>query len=188
MQQAMARLQERRKITIRPINMRHFAAEVRGITTVYNDAWSDNWGFVPITDAESQHLAATLKLAVIPELTLMAERDGEMVGCFVAIPDLNQIFRHMNGRMTPWGLLRFLYQRRRIPIVRVAMLGVKKRYRRLGIDLLLLAEAWKQAPGRSVAGGELGWVLEENRLMVQALEEVGAHPYKRYRLYQQELV
>jgi GNAT superfamily N-acetyltransferase len=188
LQQAMARLQERRKITIRPINMRDFTAEVRRITTVYNDAWSDNWGFVPITEAESQRLASELKLAVIPELTLMAERDGEPVGCFVAIPDLNQVFRHLNGRLTPWGLLRFLYQRRRIPIVRVAMLGVKKRYRRLGIDLLMLAEAWKQAPKRGVQGGELGWVLEDNRLMVQALEEMGARPYKRYRLYQKDLL
>jgi GNAT superfamily N-acetyltransferase len=188
LQQAMARLQERRKITIRPINMRDFTAEVRRITDVYNDAWSDNWGFVPITEAESQRLASELKLAVIPELTLVAERDGEPVGCFMAIPDLNQIFRHLNGRLTPWGLLRFLYQRRRIPIVRVAMLGVKKRYRRLGIDLLMLAKVWQQAPKRGIQGGELGWVLEDNRLMVQALEEIGAHPYKRYRLYQKDLV
>jgi GNAT superfamily N-acetyltransferase len=187
LQQAMARLQERRNITIRTINMRDFAAEVLRITAVYNDAWSDNWGFVPITDAEAQHMAATLKLAVIPELTLVAERDGEQVGCFVAIPDLNHIFRHLNGRLTPWGLLRFLYQRRRIPIVRVAMLGVKKHYRRLGIDLLMLAEAWKQAPKRGVQGGELGWVLEDNRLMVQSLHQMEAHPYKRYRLYQKDL-
>ena len=188
MQQAMARLQERRNITIRTINMQDLRAEVRRITTVYNDAWSDNWGFVPITEAESLHMASELKLAILPELTLVAERDGEPIGCFVAIPDLNHIFRHMNGRLTPWGLLRFLYQRRRIPIVRVAMLGVKKRYRRLGIDLLLLAEAWKQAPKRGVQGGELGWVLEDNRLMIQALEELGTYPYKRYRLYQKDFV
>jgi GNAT superfamily N-acetyltransferase len=188
LQQAMARLQERRNITIRTINMQDLRAEVRRITAVYNDAWSDNWGFVPITEAESLHMASELKLAILPELTLVAERDGEPIGCFVALPDLNQIFRHMHGRLTPWGLLRFLYQRRRIPIVRVAMLGVKKRYRRLGIDLLLLAEAWKQAPKRGVQGGELGWVLADNRLMVQALEELGSRPYKRYRLYQQDFV
>jgi hypothetical protein len=67
------------------------------------------------------------------------------------------------------------------------MLGVKKRYQRLGIDLLLLAEVWKQALKRGVTGGELGWVLADNRLMVQALEEVGATPCKRYRLYQKAL-
>jgi GNAT superfamily N-acetyltransferase len=183
----MARLQERRKVTLRPINMRDFAAEVARITAIYNDAWSDNWSFVPITDAEAQHMATALKLAVIPELTLLAEINAEPVGCFVAIPDLNQIFRRLRGHLTPWGLLYFLVQRRRIRTIRVAMLGVKKRYRRLGIDLLLLAEAWKQAPKRHVAYSELGWVLEDNRLMVQALEEVGAQPYKRYRVYQKDL-
>jgi hypothetical protein len=184
LQQAMARLQERRKVTLRPINMRHFKTEVARITAIYNDAWSDNWGFVPITDAEAQHMATELRLAVIPELTLLAEINGEPVGCFVAIPDLNQIFRHLRGHLRPWGLLRFLYQRRRIDTVRVAMMGVKKRYRRLGIDLLLYAEAWKQAPSRGVRHGELGWILEDNYLMVRALGELEAQPYKRYHLYQ----
>jgi GNAT superfamily N-acetyltransferase len=183
----MARLQERRKVTLRLINMRDFKAEVQRITAVYNDAWSDNWGFVPITDAEAQHMASVLKLAVIPELTLFAEINGEPVGCLVAIPDLNQVLRHLHGHLTPWGLVRFLYQRRRISMVRVAIMGVKKRYRRLGIDLLLYAEAWKQAPKYGVKAGEFAWILEENRLMVRALEEVGAQPYKRYRLYQKNL-
>jgi GNAT superfamily N-acetyltransferase len=154
------------------------------ITEIYNDAWSENWGFVPITAAEAQHMATGLRLAVIPELTLLAEIQGEPVGCFVAIPDLNEIFRHLRGHLTPWGLLRFWYQRRRIRTVRVAMLGVKKRHQRLGIDLLLLAEVWKQAGTRNVLQGELAWILESNQPMVRAAEDLGAHPYKRYRLYQ----
>jgi GNAT superfamily N-acetyltransferase len=187
LQQALARLQERRNVTVRPVNMRDFQAEVARITAIYNEAWSDNWGFVPITEAEAQHLASTLKLAVIPELTLLAEVDGQDVGCFVAIPDLNRVLRRLNGRLTPWGLARFLYQRRRIDTVRVAMMGVKKRYRRLGIDLLFTAEIWKQALKRGIRHGELAWILEDNRLMTRALEEVEAKPYKRYRLYQKGL-
>lgn len=187
LQQAMARLQERRKVIIRPVNMRDFQADVARITAVYNDAWNDNWGFVPITDAEAQHMASALKLAVIPDLTLLAEVNGEPVGCFVALPDLNQALRHLKGHLTPWGLLRFFYQRRRIDTVRVAMMGVKKRYRRLGIDLLLAAEIWKQASQHGIVHGEMSWVLEDNRLMIRALEEVDARPYKRYRLYQKNL-
>jgi GNAT superfamily N-acetyltransferase len=184
LQQAIARLQERRKVTMRPINMRDFRTDVAHITAIYNDAWSDNWGFVPITDAEAQHMASVLKLAVIPEITLLAEIKGEPVGCFVAIPDLNQALRHLHGHLTPWGLVRFFYQRRRIDTVRVAMMGVRKRYRRLGIDLLLYAEAWKHAPKRGIFHGELAWILEDNELMIRALKEVDAQPYKRYRLYQ----
>ena len=187
LQQTTARLQERRKVTIRPVDMRHFRAEVACITAVYNDAWSDNWGFVPITDAEAQHMASALRLAVIPALTMLAEIDGEPVGCFMAIPDLNQALRHLRGHLTPWGLIRFFYQRRRIDTLRVAMMGVKKRYRRLGIDLLFLAEVWKQAPARGFLHGELAWILEDNRLMLRALEALDAQPYKRYRLYQKDV-
>jgi GNAT superfamily N-acetyltransferase len=185
---AMTRLQERQQVTIRPVNMRHFETEVAHITAIYNDAWSDNWGFVPITNAEAHHMAKTLKLAVLPELTLLAEINGEPVGCFVAIPDLNRILRHLHGRLTPWGLVRFLYQRRRIDTVRVAIMGVRKCYRRLGIDLMLFAESWHQAQKCGISQAEMAWVLEDNRVMIRVLEVVGAHPYKRYRLYQKSLV
>jgi GNAT superfamily N-acetyltransferase len=168
--------------------MRDFNAEVTRITAIYNEAWSDNWGFVPITKAGAQHLAKNLKLAVIPELALIAEVNGEPVGCFVAIPDMNQALQHLHGRLTPWGLLRFFYHRRRIDTLRVAMIGVNKRYRRLGIDILLLAHVWEQIPPLGFIHGELAWVLEDNELMTRAIAEVDAKPYKRYRLYQKEVV
>ncbi len=186
MTQMIARLRARRKVTIRPINMRDFTAEVLRITAVYNDAWSHNWGFVPITKAEAQHMAKALKLAVIPEFTLLAEIDGEPVGCFVAIPDLNRLLRHMHGHLTPWGLLYFLSQRRRIDTVRVAMMGVKQRYRRLGIDSLMLAAAWDAASTRILRYGELAWILEDNALMIRAIEAIGGKVSKRYRLYQKD--
>jgi len=185
--QLVERLQTRRRVTIRPINMRDFSAEVMQITAIYNDAWSDNWGFVPITDAEAQHMAQDLRLAVRPELALLAEIDGEAVGCFVAIPDLNQILQRLRGHLTPWGLVRFWYQRQRLDTVRIAIMGVKKRYRRLGLDLMLYVECWQQAATLGVVRGEAGWVLEDNYLMVRALEELGACAYKRYRLYQKNL-
>lgn len=187
LQHVIRRLQERRKVTLRTIDMRNFAAEVAHITAVYNDAWRDNWGFVPISDAEAHHLATSLRLAVMPKLTILAEIERQPVGCFVAIPDLNQALRHLRGRLTPWGLLRFFYARRRIDTVRVAMMGVKQRYQRLGIDLLMLAEAWQQASTLNIRRGELAWVLEDNEPMVRALQEVEAQPYKRYRLYQKDV-
>jgi GNAT superfamily N-acetyltransferase len=187
LQHVMRRLQERRKVTLRTIDMRHFTAEVAQITAIYNDAWRDNWGFVPISDAEARHMANALRLAIMPKLTILAEIERQPIGCFVAIPDLNQALRHLRGRLTPWGLVRFFYARRRINTVRVAMLGVKQRYQRLGIDLLMLAEAWQQASTLNVWRGELAWVLEDNEPMVRALQEIEAQPYKRYRLYQKDV-
>ena len=186
--QLVDRLQARRHLTIRPINMRDFQAEVACIMAIYNDAWNDHWGFVPMTDAEAQYLAQELRLAVIPEMALVAELDGELVGCCIALPDLNQIFKHMRGHLTPWGLVRFWYQRRRLDTLRIAIMGVKKRYQRLGIDLMLYVEGWKQAATLGIVRGEGSWVLEDNHLMIRALEELGAFVCKRYRLYQKNLV
>jgi GNAT superfamily N-acetyltransferase len=186
--QLVERLQRRRLITIRPLNMRDFQAEVVRIMAIYNDAWSDNWGFVPMSAAEAQHLAQDLRLAVIPEMALVAELDGEVVGCFIALPDLNQIFKRMHGHLTPWGLIRFWYRRHRLDTLRIAIMGVKKQCQRLGIDVMLYVESWKQAAKLGIVRGEAGWVLEDNHLMIRALEALGAFPYKRYRLYQKELV
>ena len=181
------RLRSRRNVTVRPINMRDFKADVYRITDIYNEAWSANWGFVPITEAEAEHMAKSLKLAVIPELALIAEVDGEAVGCFVAVPDLNPALKRMHGRLTPWGLVSFLYHRYRTDTIRVAMVGVKKRYRRLGIDLLLLDRVWELAPPKGFRRAELAWVLEDNELMTRAIDQVGGILYKRYRLYQKAL-
>jgi GNAT superfamily N-acetyltransferase len=181
------RLRSRRHVTVRSINRRDFQADVRRITDIYNEAWSANWGFVPITEAEAAHMAKSLKLAVIPELTLIAEVDGEPVGCFVAIPDLNPALKRMHGRLTPWGLVRFFYHRYRTDTIRVAMFGVKRRYRRLGIDLLLLDRIWALAPPKGFTRAELAWILEDNELITHAIEQIGGIPYKRYRLYQKAL-
>ena len=183
---AIERLRSRRNVTVRTLNMRDLTTDVRHIAEIYNEAWSANWGFVPISEAEAEHMAKSLKLAIIPELALMAEVDGEPVGCFVAIPDLNPALKRMHGRLTPWGLVSFLYHRYRTDTIRVAMMGVKRRYRRLGIDLLMLDRVWQLAPPKGFRRAELAWVLADNELMTRAIEEVGGGAYKRYRLYQKD--
>lgn len=182
------RLRSRRNVTVRTLNMRDFAADVHRITEIYNEAWSANWGFVPITEAEAEHMAKSLKLAIIPELALIAEVNGAPVGCFVALPDLNPALKRMHGRLTPWGLVSFLYHRFHTHRIRVAMVGVKQRYRRLGIDLLLLDRVWQSAPPKGYTQAELAWILEDNELITRAIEQIGGIPYKRYRLYQKDLV
>jgi GNAT superfamily N-acetyltransferase len=113
----------------------------------------------------------------------MAEIDGQPVACFVAIPDFNQVLRRLRGRLTPWGILRVAWQRRRIDTIRVVLLGVKKAYRGRGIDMSLLMEIWKRRPKQGLHW-ELGWILEDNYLMIRIMEQIGAVAYKRYRLYQ----
>jgi len=185
--EAAGKLKSRPPVSIRPINMRELETEAVRIASIYNEAWSDNWGFVPITEAEARYLAQQLKAAVLPELSLLAEVNDQAIACFVSIPDLNQAIRPLNGRLTPWGLLYVGARRRRIDTVRVALLGVRKQYRGLGIDLRLLMEIWKQRPRQRIHW-ELGWVLEDNYSMIRILQEIGAVAYKRYRLYQKTFV
>ena len=138
---------------------------------------------MPVTEAEARHLARNLQRALLPELSFLAETDGQPIACAVCVPDLNQILRKLDGRMTPWGVLRLAVQRRRIDTIRVAFLGVKKEYRGFGIDLSLLMEIWKRRPKHGVHW-ELAWILEDNYLMIRSLQRTGAVAYKRYRLYQ----
>jgi len=181
--EASSKLMSRPPVSIRPINMRELEAEALRIASIYNEAWSDNWGFVPITEAEARHLARQLEEAILPDLSLLAEIDGQPVACFVSIPDLNQVIRPLNGRLTPWGLLSARARRRRIDTVRVALLGVTKPFRGQGIDLRLLMEIWKKRATQRLHW-ELAWVLEDNHAMIRILQEIGAAAYKRYRLYQ----
>jgi len=181
--EASSRLRSRPPVSIRSINMRELEAEALRIVSIYNEAWTDNWGFVPVTEAEARHLAHQLEDAILPDLSLVAEVDGQAVACFVSIPDLNQVIRPLNGRLTPWGLVYAGVRRRRIDTVRVAMLGVKRAYRGQAIDLRLLMEIWKQR-ARQRLHWELAWVLEDNYPMIRVLQAIGAVAYKRYRLYQ----
>jgi len=181
--EAGARLKSRPSVTVRPIEMRNLEADALRIASIYNEAWSDNWGFVPITEAETRYLARDLKEIVLPELSFVAETDGQPIACFVSIPDFNQVLRRLCGRLTLWPLARIALHRRRIDTIKVALLGVKKAYRGLAIDMSLLMEIWKRLPSQAIHW-EMGWVLEDNYSMIQIMQQIGAVPYKRYRLYQ----
>ncbi len=112
---------------------RDMAAEVRRFMDVYNEAWGDNWGFVPITDAEVEFQAKNLKQVIDEDWAFMAEKDGEVVGAALTLPDINQVMAKLNGRLLPFGWVRFLLGRRKIDQLRVFALGVKHDYRHTGV-------------------------------------------------------
>jgi GNAT superfamily N-acetyltransferase len=179
--------QERNGVTIRPLAMRHFEAEVARAFQVYNAAWSDNWGFVPMTEAEFHFAAKNLKLLVDPALALLAEKDGQAIGFALALPDYNPVLQRLRGRLWPLGWLRLLRSKRRLPKVRVLVLGVLEEYRRRGIDVLLYHACFRNGMPLGYTQCECSWILEENRLMRRALERMGAVVTKRYRIYEKAL-
>jgi GNAT superfamily N-acetyltransferase len=175
-------------ITIRNMRKRDMAAEVRRFMDVYNEAWGDNWGFVPITDAEVEFQAKNLKQVLDEEWTFMAEKDGEVVGAALTLPDVNQVMANMNGRLLPFGWAKFLLGKRKIDRLRVFALGVKHDYRHTGVAAGLYLEHVKVAmrPGK-IQWGEMGWILETNRPMNRAMEGMGGKIVKKYRLYERSL-
>ncbi|HET6679843.1 MAG TPA: hypothetical protein VFG84_01470 [Gemmatimonadaceae bacterium] len=183
---AAAMLEERYGIRIRDLNLRDFRAEVGRVKVLYNACWERNWGFIPMTDAEIDHLAKEFRPVVIPELVPFAEAaDGTPIGFGLALPDLNQVLRaNRNGRVVP-GAARILWglKRRTIRRARVALLGVLPEYRRIGLDAVLYHRIWTRAGHRGIYWGEGGWVLEDNPSMRHGLERMRFSAYKTLRLY-----
>lgn len=181
-------VRKRRKVTIRPLNMKKlFNEEIELIKTVYNDAWTRNWGFVPWTEAELEHTAKDLKKAVVPDMVLLAFVDGEIAGFSLALPDLNLALRHIRGRLFPFGLFKVLWHARKIDIVRVLALGVRKKFQGLGLDALFYYETYVRGKKNGFNRGEFSWILEDNLPMRNALENWGARIYKTYRMYDKKL-
>jgi len=175
-------------IAIRNMRKREMEAEVARFMDVYNEAWGDNWGFVPITDAEVEFQAKNLKQVIDEDWAYMAEKDGEVVGAALTLPDINQVLAKLNGRLLPFGWLRFLLGRRKIDQLRVFALGVKHDYRHSGVAAGLYLKHLETAarPG-TIDGGEMGWILETNGPMNRAMEGMGGKVVKRYRIYEKAL-
>jgi GNAT superfamily N-acetyltransferase len=178
-------IRQRQGITLRPLNMKDFQGEVERIKELYNAAWEKNWGFVPMTDREIDHLAEQFKPVVIPELVPMAEKDGKLIGFGIALPDLNVVFRrHRSGRLFPMIIdLLWSLKMRRIRRARILLLGVRPDYRGKGVDAMLYHWIWTRSGERQIYWGEAGWILEDNPAMNAGLEKMTFRVYKTYRLY-----
>jgi GNAT superfamily N-acetyltransferase len=181
------RVQKRANVVIRPLDIDDFQEDVRRAFSVYNQAWARNWGFVPMSEEQFSHMAGELRPVVWPDLALVAEVDGEAVGFSLALPDLNPVFKKMKGRLFPFGLFTFLMGRRSIRSLRIITLGVVPEHRRKGIEMLLIYQTIVNGQRRGIKHGELSWVLEDNVLLRQTVERLGAEHYKTYRIYEKSL-
>jgi GNAT superfamily N-acetyltransferase len=174
-------------LTIRPINLKKLNDEVMLVKEVYNGAWQNNWGFVPLTDEEMNLMVKKMKPLVVPDLALFAEIGNKTVGFALALPDYNFVLKRINGRLGPLGLLKFLYYSRKIEAIRVLLLGVKAEYRKRGIETLLYVELFRRGQAKGYRWGEMSWILEDNHLMQKGIEAVGGRRYKTYRIFQSPL-
>jgi hypothetical protein len=175
------------QLHVRPINLRHFDEELKIIKEVYNQAWSRNWGFVPLTDEEINLLAKELKPLVVPDLVLFAYWGEEPVGFSVSLPDYNEVLKHLNGKIGLLGVFKFLYYSKKINKIRVMLLGVKHAFQKKGVEGLLYIETFKRGIRKGYHRAECSWILEENVLMQHGIEAMGGRRYKCYRIYEAPL-
>ncbi len=174
-------------VRVRSMRKSDLEAEIGRFMEVYNEAWGPNWGFVPITAEEVAFQARNLKPILMEEWAMIAEREGEVVGAALTLPDINQVLAKMRGRLLPTGWWHFLTGRRRIDAVRVFALGVRPQYQHLGVAAALYVRHRETADRMPQKGGETGWILETNEAMNRAMEGMGGEVVKRYRIYERAL-
>ena len=184
-------LQERLKrndVTVRKIDMKNFKAEAHGLKEVYNKAWDSNTGFVPMTSHEFDHMAKDLKLILDPDFCLVAERNGELIGFALAIPDINPILKTIKkGRLLPFGIFKLLRMKKKIKGIRIMTLGVVDGYRKMGIEACLYGLIIKAFQEKNYEYAEASWTLDHNDLINKAIERINGVPYRKYRILEKSI-
>ncbi len=183
-QAILEKIRERNGIRLRTLNMKDFAAEIQRVKEVYNLAWSRNWGFVPFTEEEIDHLACQLKKILDPDLVLFAEIGDRPIGFSMALPDINQALKKINGRLFPFGLFKLLWHSRKIDSVRVLTMGVIPEYQNKGIAAMFNVEMFRNGVKKGYVRADLSWILEDNIVTIRALQRMGGKIYKKYRIYE----
>ncbi len=178
---------KRRGAVIRPVDLKKFDEEVKKVKEVYNNAWSKNWGFVPLTDDEINHIAKGLKQIVVPDIALFAEVNGKPIGFSLSVPDINQALKHLNGKLFPFGIFKLMREMKKITMIRVLIMGLIHEYRLSGIDAAFYYYTIKNGLAKGYSAAELGWVLEDNEPMKRVAENLGSKAYKKYRIYTKKL-
>jgi GNAT superfamily N-acetyltransferase len=179
----------RGRVTVRPVNLARWHEELAFVRRCYNEAWAGNWGFVPWTDRELEALAKELKPLIDPRLAFVGEVDGQAAAISIAVPDANEALKLARGRLFPLGLVKILW---RVKVVgcrraRVLALGVLPKYRRLGLDGLLIQRTIQNGIRLGYQRAEVGWILEDNEAMLQPLTHIDARRTKVYRVYDRAL-
>jgi hypothetical protein len=181
-------------IRIREIDKSKFAEESRLILNLLNEAWSDNWGYVPLTEAEIAYAGKKLKPIIFNELVRVAEVDGEPVAFMLTIPDINELTRDLNGELFPFNFIKLLWRLRkpRTRRVRVPLMGVAKKlhHSRMASQLAFMMIEFTRRDAVSKYGathGEFGWILEDNKGMLSIAQLPGAKVNHRYRMFERAL-
>jgi hypothetical protein len=180
-------------IKVRRLDFKHYNEEIRMVTRIFNDAWAGNWGFVPLTEIETEYLAKSLKPLIKPAFTAVVERDGEPVGFLIALPNLNEAIRDLGGKLLPFGVFKLLWRLhvQGVKTARVPLMGVKRSAAKdvIGglLPFLMIDQVRREGVKTGLTHIELSWILEDNLPMRRMIESLGASPYKTYRVFERAI-
>lgn len=180
-------------VTVRPLDTKRFDEEMATLRDIFNDAWADNWGFVPFTEAEFKDLGHSLRVLISPELIQIAEVGGKPVAFIAALPNVNEVIRGFKGKLAPFNWVKLLWNLKvRFPKTsRVPLMGVRRSFHNTplgpGLAFLVIDAVRHHLVARGVQQVELSWILEDNDGMRNIIETIGGRDYKRYRVYEKHL-
>jgi hypothetical protein len=181
------------EVKSRHIDMKNFERDLRIVVDVFNDAWSDNWCFVPYTDAELLRMGEEMKLIAIPQLSYITEVDGEPAAVAVALPNVNEVIRDLGGKLKPAGMAKLLWRLKVVgpKTARLALLGIRKKYRNVrkyaGLSTYIYTKMNRAGRDVGIQWGELSWTDEDNSPVNVGIRFMGGKIYKRYRVYERAL-
>ncbi len=174
-------------IQIKKLDLKRLDEAVEYIGVIFNEAWNENWGHVPLTEGQIEDLKDELKYVVEPKLTYLAFLDGECIGFSLSVKDANPALKKANGRLFPFGLVRMLLELRKVSRLRTIAMGVLKEHRNKGLDILFYLNTIEEGIAMGYRESECSIIVETNDRMINALEDLQAERYKTYRFYQKEL-
>lgn len=175
-------------LKIRPMNLKNMKAEIKIIKDIYNQAWKNNWGFIPLSEEEFAAMGKDLKMILDTNYAHVAEINGEPVGFSVGIPNINELIKNDNGKLFPFGLIKILWGKKKTKGLRTALMGVLPEWQGKGIDAVLHQRSIRNGLESDVnKESELSWILETNTEMIRVAERIGGKYDKTYRMYSKEL-
>ena len=181
------------RMVIRPIDRKNRDADLKAMCSVFNDAWENNWGFVPFTDDEFLTIGHEMLLIINDDFIQIAEVDGEPAAFIVMLPNVNEAIADLNGRLLPLGWLKLLWRLKvRYPhSARVPLMGVRQKYQRTrlgpGLAFAVIHAVRNASVARGIKKVEMSWILENNAGMRNIIETIGGRVHKRYRMYEKAL-
>ena len=179
-----ARAKSKSELTFRDLDLSRWDHELELCWDVYNSAWEENWGFVPMSKDEFIVMAKDLKPLLIPEFAFMAEVKGQPAGFMLIVPDFNQVLKTIrNGKLFPLGAIKLLLGKSKLRRGRVMALGIKREFRTRSIFPLFVHESFRRGKAYGAVGAEASWILEDNELLLGPLRAIGLKEYRRWRIY-----